>query len=487
MLFDLNTQVNNYKIINDFIEIIKKDIDNYDKLFAINKGDRKQGDKKQDNIKQDNIKQDNIKQDNIKQDDIKQDDKKQDDRKQDELLDLISDRKRIDLKFNNCDNNYLLIIEDKELLFSYPPIEKFLYDISPSYKYIKTSDGNNKNKCVCYATLTIPTTLNNGPIKINNSYYSDNELNNFKKSFLDIKCNNLLNLTDMLLYTGIINDDWYIPINNLYSNKVVVKENIYNNNIIISEYCIQLFQNNRKNISFFTPNLYYENNKIKIDIQYSEKNQKDMDYLIYTTYLGKKYADDKYNLSYTDNKSNNNYLIKDDGEYNNIKCIYNNNVVLLDTIVKRGNVDNFLNDTCKSVKLMMIKRANKLTEVLNNFRIGNIIGYELLHLICSYTLCYLIIDKVELLKINDLYTFNKFDEEIEPIKKYKDVFNKRLQKKLQVRLTGGNKNNKNKNNNKFAYYKNNMDNEYIAFVNEFYSIINRNSIIIKNILNKNIQ
>ena len=68
------------------------------------------------------------------------------------------------------------------------------------------------------------------------------------------------------------------------------------------------------------------------------------------------------------------------------------------------------------------------------------------------------------------------------------MFNKRLQKKLQVRLTGGNKNNKNnKNKNKFAYYKNNMDNEYIEFVNEFYSIINRNSIIIKNILNKNIQ
>jgi hypothetical protein len=32
-----------------------------------------------------------------------------------------------------------------------------------------------------------------------------------------------------------------------------------------------------------------------------------------------------------------------------------------------------------------------------------------------------------------------------------------------------------------------MDNQYITFVDVFYSIINRNSIIIKNILNKNIQ
>ena len=32
MLFDLNTQINNYKIINDFIKIIDNDIQNYDKL-----------------------------------------------------------------------------------------------------------------------------------------------------------------------------------------------------------------------------------------------------------------------------------------------------------------------------------------------------------------------------------------------------------------------------------------------------------------------
>ena len=76
-----------------------------------------------------------------------------------------------------------------------------------------------------------------------------------------------------------------------------------------------------------------------------------------------------------------------------------------------------------------------------------------------------------------MYEFNNFDKDYETIKKYKELFNKKLQSKLNVRLIGGNKN-------KFAYYKKNMDNNYIEFINDYYKIIKNNSITIKNILNK---
>ena len=72
-----------------------------------------------------------------------------------------------------------MILEEYESLFPIPPPEKYLYDINPTYKYLKTT-GNNKNRCICHATLTIPTILNNGPTRINNSYYSSSELNNIK-------------------------------------------------------------------------------------------------------------------------------------------------------------------------------------------------------------------------------------------------------------------------------------------------------------------
>jgi hypothetical protein len=279
------------------------------------------------------------------------------------------------------------------------------------------------------------------------------------------------------MYTGIINDNWYIPINNIYNNGNAVKSSIHDNNIILSDYCINMFNKIKKDKSFFTPKLTYENNKLKIDVQYTEDNQKDMEYLLYTIYLGKEYADQKYNLSYSDERNNNNFIVKEIDKYSIIKCIYGDNVVLLKNIIKQGNIENLLNEISRNTRIMMKKRAKKLTESLNNFRLGNNIGYEYLHLICGYTLCYLLVDKIELLKLKNMYEFNNFDKDYETIKKYKELFNKKLQSKLNVRLIGGNKN-------KFAYYKKNMDNNYIEFINDYYKIIKNNSITIKNILNK---
>ena len=37
MYFDMNTKLNNYKIINEFINIINNDIENYDEVFPSGK------------------------------------------------------------------------------------------------------------------------------------------------------------------------------------------------------------------------------------------------------------------------------------------------------------------------------------------------------------------------------------------------------------------------------------------------------------------
>jgi hypothetical protein len=390
------------------------------------------------------------------------------------------DRNRIELRYNSCKNNYLLELEDYESLYP-PSIDKIFYDISPSYKYLKTEGGNNKNRCICFVTMTIPTILNSGPSRIINSYYNDNEFNDLKKhNNLEIKCNHVLSQIDMLLYTGIINDNWYIPINNLYSIGNPVKENIYENNIIISEYCLNIFNMIKQDKSFFTPKLYYDKD-LKIDIKFTETNQKDLEYIIYTIYKGKEYADNKYKLSYTNDSNNKKYLEKDINNYKNFKCVFKKKIVILKNVINEGNLNILLEDITREVILMMKKRANYLTVKLNQFAIGNMVGYFSLHLICGYTLCYFIIDKVELLRIKKIYEFNNFNDDYDIIKKYKDVFNRKLQQIFNVRMIGGDDvDNKQ---NLFSYYKKNTDSGYVDFINKFYKIIEKNDKTIKNILN----
>ena len=114
-----------------------------------------------------------------------------------------------------------------------------------------------------------------------------------------------------------------------------------------------MFNKIKKDKNFFTPKLTYENNKLKIDVQYTDDNQKDMEYLLYTIYLGKEYADQKYNLSYSDERNNNNFIVKEIDKYSNIKCIYGDNVVLLKNIIKQGNIENLLNEISRNTRIMM--------------------------------------------------------------------------------------------------------------------------------------
>ena len=497
---NIANDVNSFNIINEFIQIIQNDIDNYNHLFNIKpKHDLLIDDKKHDKVIDDK-----------KQDKVIEGEK-HDDVIDDEVIDdKIIDRNRIILDYDSCENNYILVLEDNQSFISIPPVDDFLYKISPSYKFLNTTSGNNNKKCICYATLLLPTTLNNKSNTINNNYYSNNELEDLNNKSLDVKCDNIINFTDMLLYTGIINDNWYIPINNIYSIGEGVKQNIYNNNVIISDYCISLFQRNKLDISLFDFKLKYNDGKITIDVNYTEKNKKDLEYLVYTTFMGKEKADIKFNLSYTKNHSINNYIINNIDKYDKLKIV-DNDIKYIKKIINNGNLENVISNNIKKIHETLHKRSFVLKETLNNFRLGNRVGYYYLHLICGYSLYYLLKDKIELLKEKKMYSYN-FDNEYNIIKKYGETFNYKLQKEFTVNMIGGKKKKKNQKNmefnkeqNKeqdkeqdkeqimhkpddkiFTHYRHNIDAGYIDFVTDYINIVNNNKTIIQSILNKNI-
>lgn len=222
-----------------------------------------------------------------------------------------------------------------------------------------------------------------------------------------------------------------------------------------------------------------------VNVEYTDKNVKDMEYLIYTIFMGKEFSDNKFKLSYTNDVNNKYFIVKDISKYDSLKCLFKNKISYLNDIIKQGDVENFLTEVTNNVNVMMKKRAKLLTEQLNNFRIGNNVGYMYLHLICGYTLCYLLTDKIELLKLNNKYDFNDFDDDYLFINKYKEVFNKKLQREFKVKMVGGD--DKKDDNNKFSFYKNNTDEKYIDFINDFFDVVKKNKRIIKSILNKNIK
>jgi len=492
--------MNKYNIINSFIEIIQEDLENYDILFnQRDKHKKEEKDVKEEKEVKKEVKEEKevkeVKEEKEVKKDVKdvKEDKEDKEGKEDkkvkeekEVKEEKTDRDRINLRYNDdCANNYLLELEDYKSFISIPPVENFLNDISPSYKYLENNSNDKKNTCICYATYIIPTILNirtkNNSIK--NKYYSNNDLENIKNNAFEVRCDTVINLKDMLLYTGILDDGWYKPINNMYSIGDAIKQNIYNNNIIISDYCVNIFKRVKYDTSFLDFKIKYEKDKLKVIVEYTEKQMTDMEYLIYTIFMGKEFADNKFNLDYTKFNAKNhiqNIINKNE----NVKCINKDNKPeYLKYIINDGQLENHIKTNIKYVHQQFYKRAKLLEESLNNFRIGNTIGYYSLHLICGHTFVYLLKDKIELLREKKMYDMEDFDNAYNKIKKYGDVFNIKLQKIFKINIGGGN----NDRGNKFSYYKHNTDGDYIEFINDFYKLVNENWDDIKKILNKQIK
>ena len=77
------------------------------------------------------------------------------------------------------ENNYLLILEDHESFITIPAVEDYLYDISPSYKYLENMNDDKKKTCICYASHIMPIRLKIIHLNdsINNNYYTELEFN----------------------------------------------------------------------------------------------------------------------------------------------------------------------------------------------------------------------------------------------------------------------------------------------------------------------
>ena len=390
MLFDINT---NNDIIEDFIKLIEKESNKLYKKEEFKKDitditDITEIDKEIDNsIKLDNEIEKSIE---LKIDEIK--DIKKEDTNDNQII--LKNKIIKFLKLNiNSDCQYISLDISKSLLLN--PIPDIINNLSPSYIYYK-----DINHCICYSSFLLPIGTDN----IINNYYTQKEYDDIKLNPLTkLECDNIVNLIQMLLYTGISKRNWFKPLDKLFKIRKELKSKL-ESILLTTDLSISFLNQIKGNAVIFDFELLFIDNKLKINVEHSEKNILTMKSIIYRLFKGNSYVKEKFLID--TNKFNNNNIDSNFCIQNNIKDFpnlkgfdyINNKEIYIFDLIYNNELDKWIDNISNLTTSLLIERAKKLTDELNNFSIGDKKGYYYLHIICNFSLIELLKSKIKLFK-----------------------------------------------------------------------------------------